>query len=971
MTHHSKHHERSENEPAPEDHVRSTPNEQPSPASDDSDAAVVPDADGQVADGPSAVDLTSLQPGADAEPADILWEIFWEAIEHPEQSDQDAWVRNRCAGNEGLANQVLAMLEMHRAQPDFLETPAAFAVGEFLAEALDDARARAEQEQSPIPPPTPPMPKRIGRFRVRRVLGHGGMGVVYEAEQERPSRVVALKVIRSEFISSVHIRRFEYEAEILGRLRHPGIALVYEAGTEDAGYGQQPFFAMEYVQGQPLTDYADRARLDLRQRLELIIRICEAVHHAHQQGVVHRDLKPANILVTAEGEPKILDFGVARIVGQEVRRASLRTEQGQLIGTLPYMSPEQVEGDPAEIDTRADVYALGVLMYQLLSGRLPYNVVDRMVFDAMRVIREESPQPLSSINRTWRGDLETITAKALEKDKRRRYQSAAELANDIRRHLNHELIEARPATTWDQVVKFAQRNRAFVTGVAASFIILILGVTATTWFALEATEARALADIERQAAELNRDVAERSAYRADLVAANALLDLDRPIAARQQLQNVSQSVRGWEWSHLMARVDDSVRTIHAGDTAIAQTHFDPQRRFVVNTTRSATAAEVHVYDLASGALLQQLIFDADSPPVTALSPDGEMLAVGSGRQQIDLINTSSWKPVGQINVEDPEVRYITFADMNGEILLTAGPISDMPYSTHVVRAWNTSDSTEIERYRQTVPVIDALASGQDAQQYIVADYSNLLLFDVENKTVIERPNAHALQIVDFVFNADGSRLLTCSQDRTATLWTWPDLTPIQSFGPFDAAVMSGAFEDHGETIALGLGDGSIRVIGYTPISNAASAANVQSPGVHTHAVIEMAATQTPAPDASMQVTMNSFAGHRAPVHAIAFDPNSSSVLTASWDGSLRQWSHDVSPGCIIISTPMPYVYSARFFGERDERIAVAGGIPEVLVYSAYDGAFLGSMVGHDFEVSCIDVVPGGTRLVSGSNDGSD
>ncbi|MDO8679566.1 MAG: serine/threonine-protein kinase, partial [Acidobacteriota bacterium] len=267
------------------------------------------------------------------------------------------------------------------------------------------------------------LPKTIGRYGILRLLGEGGMGAVYEAEQEHPHRRVALKVIKPGLAGPEMLHRFERESQALGRLQHPGIAQIYEAGTASTAFGIQPFFAMEFVDGRSLLDYADAHKLKTRQRLKLMAQVSEAVHHAHQRGIIHRDLKPGNILVTEIGQPKILDFGVARATDSDAH-ATRQTDVGQLIGTLAYMSPEQVLADPLELDTRSDVYALGVIMYQLLAGHLPYNV-DRKLHEAVQAIRDEEPMPLSSVSRLYRGDIETIVAKALEKDKERRYGSAA------------------------------------------------------------------------------------------------------------------------------------------------------------------------------------------------------------------------------------------------------------------------------------------------------------------------------------------------------------------------------------------------------------------------------------------------------------------------------------------------------------------------------------------------------------------
>lgn len=364
-----------------------------------------------------------------------------------------------------------------------------------LRRTVEEVMVRATESRAPsgdLPPtqwPTVPYPGvgaaippgalRISSYKVLGVLGEGSMGVVYRAEQENPHRIVALKVLKAGGASESALARFEHEAQLLGRLQHPGIAQIFEAGAADAGYGKQPFFAMELVEGLSLGRYAEDRRLSKRQRLELLVKLCEAVHHAHQKGVIHRDLKPGNILVDGHGQPKILDFGIALATDADLPVARSDGVRNQLAGTVPYMSLEQVRGDPRELDIRTDVYALGVIGFELLTGDMPFDLQGRTIADAARIVSEREPKRLGAIDRSLRGDVETIIDKALQKDKARRYQSASDLAADIRRFLGDQPILARSPSAWYQFRKFAKRNKVLagsVTVVVAVGIVAAAGI---------------------------------------------------------------------------------------------------------------------------------------------------------------------------------------------------------------------------------------------------------------------------------------------------------------------------------------------------------------------------------------------------------------------------------------------------------------------------------------------------------------
>lgn len=354
-------------------------------------------------------------------------------------------------------------------------------------------------------------PSSVGGFEILTRLGAGGMGIVYKARQASPRREVAIKLLRPGLLTPERIRRFEFESELLARLRDPRIASVYQAGVANTASGPRPYYAMELVEGRTLDAWVAETTPTQRRRLEVFAEICEAVHHAHAKGVIHRDLKPKNVMVTPDGVPKVLDFGVARVVdaaddgGSGITR-SIHTGSGQLLGTLEYMSPEQVSGDPMSMDARSDVFALGVILFELLSGSTPHDLAGLGLPSAIRMIAESDAPRLSSRNPEIGSELESVTAKALALDPDDRYDSAAAMASDVRRYLRDEPVLAAPASTIYQLRKFARRNRTLVAGAGLAAVALLLSTVVSTAFAVRESAARRVAAAERERTEEQQEV---------------------------------------------------------------------------------------------------------------------------------------------------------------------------------------------------------------------------------------------------------------------------------------------------------------------------------------------------------------------------------------------------------------------------------------------------------------------------------
>ena len=443
--------------------------------------------------------------------------IFWLALEIGDLAQREQYIDQACGSDSELRLQIREMITAYPKADQFLERPAAAAAATALA-----------------PPSTEAIGTMVGPYKLREQIGEGGMGVVYVAEQLEPvRRKVALKVIKPGMDTREVIARFESERQALALMDHPNIAKVLEAGTADSG---RPYFVMELVRGIPITEYCDQARLTPRKRLELFILVCQAVQHAHQKGIIHRDLKPSNVLVTLHDGvpmPKVIDFGVAKAINQRLTEESVYTQALQMVGTPLYMSPEQAELSGLDIDTRTDVYSLGVLLYELLTGSTPFDreALRKASFDEIRrIIREEEPRKPSTListlgaalttlseqrgidprklAQTVRGELDWIVMKALEKDRTRRYESASALAADVTAHLNDEPVKVCPPSRVYRLRKFARRNKAALTTVVAVSIALLVGTGVSVWQAVRATDAGAFALINAQRAEANAQRAE-------------------------------------------------------------------------------------------------------------------------------------------------------------------------------------------------------------------------------------------------------------------------------------------------------------------------------------------------------------------------------------------------------------------------------------------------------------------------------
>lgn len=561
-------------------------------------------------------------------------EIFLAVADLPRER-WDSEISRRSESDTTVVREVRSLLDCHAEADDFLDAR------ELQAANIGFGKLHGDMEDDLKPG------MNLGGFQIERLLGRGGMGSVFVAAQDRPRRSVALKIIRRGLATPSLLRRFEHEAEILGRLHHPGIAQIYEAGVAATGPSEipRPYIAMELVNGPPLNTYADNHKLSARDRLELVAKVCDAVHHAHLRGVIHRDLKPGNILVDERGQPKVLDFGVARAADSDLRVTTMQTSVGQLIGTLPYMSPEQVLADPSEVDTRSDVYALGVVMYQLLTGRLPLDFGSRSIPEAARLIKEETPTKLSHISKVFRGEVDTIVSKALEKDKARRYQSAAALSDDIRRFLRGEPIHAKEDSALYLLRKHLNRYR-WAVGASIIFAACLAAFGAhAAWsasnerrLAREAAVAQRDAEdakklVEKSNASLMAELAQSNVERGRFAAALGNVALAEDVLWGEYFANPGAPAATWALREVYER-HPCAWTVQ-GLAKYQCSGVSEDGKVVAIGGRDG---RVLVYSGATGELRRTFESIGSTPAVLAVSPDGGVIAVARTDGRVSLLS---------------------------------------------------------------------------------------------------------------------------------------------------------------------------------------------------------------------------------------------------------------------------------------------------------------------------------------------
>ena len=625
----------------------------------------------------------------------------------------------------------------------------------------------------------------IPGYEIERELGRGAMGVVYKAWHHSLARTTALKMILSGEHASVAARtRFRSEAEAAASLRHPNIVQVYEIGETDG----LMYYSMEYIEGETLKQSLHGSPQPPRAAALLLRALVRAVAFAHRHGIVHRDLKPANVLLEtidrpesdgraqraplfdlSEGltelglVPKIVDFGLAKRLHE-----SLGTQTGQLMGTPSYMSPEQLAGGSGATGPGADIYALGCILYEALTGRPPF--VDASLEVLADRVRREEPVPLGRLRPGCPRDLETICLKCLEKEPARRYASAAELADDLGRYLAGEPIKARAPSTLDRCMKFARRNRTLVGGVAGVVIALALGTAATSVMALREAGARRRADLNAQRADAARMDARRGAYQARLTAAMAAMGIHDIREASRQLDQAPEELRGWEWRHLQGRLDLSLAVVagRSGKTSIA--FCPPGGRLAVADGRS----DYRLLDAVTGESLDVRGTDAPDSPcrqVFAFSTSaGPRFVVDQSAKGMSLyLADGSGAALGRIGLADPSIESLprpcamAMRPDGRRLALQILPYSPRP----LVEVFDTSTGLLTARLGADQSRLRALDFSPDGKQIAAVDEdSRVHIFDLHGKSPQINLPGHSADLRGVAYSRDGKRMASCGEDQT-------------------------------------------------------------------------------------------------------------------------------------------------------------------------------------------------------------
>jgi len=905
-----------------------------------------------------------------------LMTIFSGALARESEPERAAYLDEACGGDADLRGRVDALLRAHGQAGRFLE-PCVTAGSETAAVATATANPMAGTMIG-------------GRYKLIEEIGEGGMGTVWMAQQTEPvKRAVAVKLVKPGMDSKQVLARFEAERQALALMDHPNIARVFDGGAmgDEAGDAGRPFFVMELVKGVPITKYCDEHRLTPRQRLELFVPVCQAVQHAHQKGIIHRDIKPSNILVAQyDGRPvpKVIDFGVAKAAGQQLTDKTLMTGFGAVVGTLEYMSPEQAELNQLDIDTRSDIYSLGVVLYELLTGSTPLDrkrLKQAAFAEVLRIIREEEPPKPSTrlsgskdslpsvsaqrqmepakLTKLVRGELDWIVMKALDKDRSRRYETANGFAMDVQRYLADEPVLACPPSGWYRLRKLARKYRKVLATAAAFAGLLVLGAVVASLLAIWATLAEKEANDQRDAANTARDNESIAKKRAEANARETRRQLARVnVAYGQRIRDEGDLFGSLPWfarALSLDREDQARAEVHRFRFASVlqecprpvliwfpkaepnHTEFSPDGSRVLIVADFGT----WVCDAITGQLLTSLN-ESGNVRYASFSSDGSRI-VTAGEHVSRVWDATTGAPVTPPLKHELPV-WQAFFSPDGRRLLSVSR-TDPPPGTRPLcmsgqaRVWDPLTGAPVSppwlislaQRREELSRSQARFSPDSRRVLSASPDGTAAVCDVETGkriTTLKHPQGI---IRVFSFSPDSQRVLTAGWNHTAQVWNATTGALITTL-PHSAEVMTASFNSEGRSVITASLDGTAR------IWNAATGAPLISP-----------------------------LRHQSEVNEAWLSPDGRRVVTASWDFTARLW--DAATGAALAP---PLKHGAKLtqvaFGPEGRWLLTSGFDRTVRLWDTAPAAPAVPPLVHGARVAYVSYSPDGRHVVTASDD---
>ncbi len=877
------------------------------------------------------------------------------------------------------------------------------------------------QAKTAAKPPERSSSRQIGPYKLLQKLGEGGMGTVYMADQLEPlRRRVALKLIKSGMDSKQVVARFEAERQALAMMDHQNIAKVLDAGITEDG---TPYFAMELVQGMPITKYCDREKLSIPDRLKLFVQVCRALQHAHQKGVIHRDIKPSNVLVTQrDGVPvaKVIDFGLAKALESELRLTdkTLFTEVGQVCGTLEYMSPEQAEMNELGLDTRTDVYSLGVLLYELLTGSTPLGQ-DRIRKEAFHrvlqlILTEEAPRPsrrLSNSGEAITGisdqrrieprrlsgilkrELDWIALKALEKDRNRRYDGAGSLANDVQNYLDGDVVTARPPSTGYRLRKAIRKHKAgFVSG-TVFLLLLVAGLigTGTMWLRaskaeIQATgeaknareaEAAALAaeaksEVEKESAQQNLIAAEKTLYNANMLLAERNWEEKNIGDLKQVIEHYKSrdDLKGFEWAYWNRRVHSELLTLHGCTQSVDSVDFSPDGKRIVSgggLFHSQDPGEVKIWDAESGKELLNLEGELAQIWSVDFSPDGKRVVGSGGDSSVQVWDANDGKELLTLSGHTGPVWSVGYSPDNTRIV-SGG-------QDQTVRVWDAVTGLELFKIQAHPEVVRSVSFSPDGKRIVSgSDARTVKVWDAVTGQQTLEIEGHQRGVVSVSFSADSRQIVSGGQDHTLSVWDAATAQEKLTMTGHTGAVWGVRFSPNGKRIASVSKDKTVKLwdaetgkeiitfIGHTNLIHGLSFSpdgqRIAS-GSRDNTVIVWDAE-------AVQDTLT-LVGHEGSVQSVSFSADGKRIVSGSSDKTVKAWDAESGLEALTLNECAEGVEFVGFSPDGT-RVVGGGGDKTVRVWNAKTGQETLTLNGHSDWVSCVCVSPNGKRIASASAD---